>query len=86
MYVNCPYYSARSGSNRRSKGVIMGVQSATADDKTDDKTTFYFDFNRLDLKDNELKLRLYNGEMLRTCELPDPAPTYLAEITATNTD
>ena len=55
ILVSCPYTDSRSDRlHDRVRVRIHGIQTATADAKTDDTTTFYFDFEDMGLDDNTI--------------------------------
>ena len=71
---------------------INGVQTASADGKTDDPTTMYFSFEDMGLSNNNIRARLYSAtgrdarKAMRKCELPTPTPTFISTLTASNSD
>ena len=92
-YIRCPYNDNMK--DRLHNGLhvtIDGVQTATADNKTDDPVTMYFSFEDMGLENNNLRGRLYSatGRTARKaagrCELPNPAPAFISEFTQTNSD
>ena len=72
--MTCPYVTARSNkSNKRSKGIVTGAQTASADAKIDDPVSMYNTFKRLRLTDNEFKAQLLKGRMEKDCSDASPA-------------
>ena len=91
--MRCNYNDNRDDRvHNGTNATIHGIQTASADDKTDDPVTMWFSFEDLGLDDNTVRARLYSAtgrdarKAERTCKLPVPTPTFIAEATGTNSD
>ena len=60
VIVSCPYNDNRKDKLHNGLSVaVNGMQTASANDKTDDSVEFWFSFEKLGLKDNTVRARLY---------------------------
>ena len=97
IFVRCGVFNKNTDNRHHRKAGISidAVQVATADDKTDDEVVFLIALRNMKEKNNTVRATIWTPsdgvtpKQIRdaeSCELPTPAPTYIADTTVITTD